>query len=100
MMILDDDSRPCAGLDQLRRRGDGSSRLLHPLWGQVLSIILNRYVYTILSPAPRAAHLISANHSLFHQHAPDQDALWDGNLSLPRAILEAFGSPNRIDVFI
>ncbi|MCS6964813.1 hypothetical protein [Thermoflexus sp.] len=68
--------------------------------GQVLSVTLNRYVYTILSPAPRAAHLISANYSLFHQYAPDRDALWDGNLSLPRAILEAFGSPNGIDVFI
>jgi len=68
--------------------------------GQVLSVTLNRYVYTILSPAPRAAHLISANYSLFHQYAPDRDALWDGNLSLPRAILEAFGSPPGIDVFI
>ncbi len=68
--------------------------------GQVLSVTLNRYVYTILSPAPRAAHVISANYSLFHQYAPDRDALWDGNLSLPRAILEAFGSPGGIDVFI
>lgn len=68
--------------------------------GQVLSVTLNRYVYTILSPAPRASHLISANYSLFQQYAPDRDALWDGNLSLPRAILEAFGSPGGIDLFI
>lgn len=68
--------------------------------GRVLSATLNRYVYTMLSPAPRAAHLISANYSLFQQYAPDRDALWDGNLSLPRAILEAFGNPGGIDLFI
>lgn len=45
----------------------------------------------MLFPAPRAAHPISVNHSLFQQYAPDQDALWDG-----KAILEAFGNPAQV----
>lgn len=73
--------------------------------GCVISTSINRYFYTVITraSAPRT-QIISADYKSFfsidHQSLLDAGLIWEGNLALPRAILEHFGPGPGIDIFL
>jgi len=59
--------------------------------GLVVSTSINYYVYTILSPAKETPlQIISADHRAMVQRPTCEDLIWDGDLSLPKAIIYHF----------
>ena len=69
--------------------------------GCVVSTSIDKYFYVFLqaSPAP-TLQITSSDYQTFYRHVPEQDLFWDGDLSLPRAILHHFDVTRGVSMFL
>lgn len=69
--------------------------------GFVVSATINYYVYTILTPGqPDGVQIFSADYRSFTQRPICEDLIWDGDLSLPKAIVYYFNIRDGLTVFL
>lgn len=69
--------------------------------GLVISTTIDKYFYVFLKPNVNGAiQLSSSDYGTFYRQRVEDELLWDGDLSLPRAILHHFGIRNGISVFL
>ena len=69
--------------------------------GVVVSTAINRYVYTIVSDGVFGSQqIISADYHTFYRRPPSENLIWDGDLTLPKTVLNYFGVTNAMDIFI
>jgi D-glycero-alpha-D-manno-heptose-7-phosphate kinase len=69
--------------------------------GAVLSTTIDKYVYVILNVNSRdGLQISSSDYRTFYRHPPDEPLLWDGDLSLPRAVLQHFGVTHGVSMFL
>ncbi len=69
--------------------------------GFVVSTTINYYVYTILTPGqPDGVQTFSADYRSFTQRPICEDLIWDGDLSLPKAIVYYFNVRDGLTVFL
>ncbi len=71
--------------------------------GVVVSAAIDKYFYAVISESgSQSLQLISANYGSFHlrDHEAVEDLVWDGNLALPKAVVDHFGLPRGHDVFM
>jgi D-glycero-alpha-D-manno-heptose-7-phosphate kinase len=69
--------------------------------GMVVSAAIDKYFYAVVSASgSQRLQLISANYGSFHSQEAVEDLVWDGNLALPKAVVDYFGLPAGHDVFM
>jgi D-glycero-alpha-D-manno-heptose-7-phosphate kinase len=69
--------------------------------GVVLSTTIDKYVYVILNVSERnTLQITSSDYRTFYRHPPSEPLLWDGDLSLPRAVLQHFGVSTGLSMFL
>ncbi|HEX2988994.1 MAG TPA: GHMP kinase [Chloroflexota bacterium] len=69
--------------------------------GMVVSAAIDKYFYAVVSESgSQRLQLISANYGSFHSQEAVEDLVWDGNLALPKAVVDHFGLPAGHDVFM
>ncbi len=69
--------------------------------GLVLSTTIDKYVYVILNVSERSGlQITSSDYRTFYRHPPSEPLLWDGDLSLPRAVLQHFGVSSGLSMFL
>jgi D-glycero-alpha-D-manno-heptose-7-phosphate kinase len=69
--------------------------------GSVLSASIDKYVYAILSVNQgHPLQITSSDYRTFYRHPRGQPLLWEGDLSLPRAVFQHFGIEDGISVFL
>ncbi len=69
--------------------------------GVGLSTTLDKYVYVILNVSERnGLQITSSDYQTFYRHQPGEPLLWDGDLSLPRAVLQLFGVDRGTTMFL
>lgn len=70
--------------------------------GLVISAAINKYFYSIISAngVDEGVQIISSDYHTFYRHDPSQPLFWDGQLSLPRAILHQFGIERGYNIFL
>ncbi len=71
--------------------------------GCVVSASIDKYFYVFLQPSPDpTVQITSSDYQTFYRHesAPDRDFFWEGDLSLPRAILHHFGITRGVSMFL
>jgi D-glycero-alpha-D-manno-heptose-7-phosphate kinase len=69
--------------------------------GAVLSTTIDKYVYVILNISERnALQITSSDYHTFYRHPPGEPLLWDGDLSLPKAVLQHFGVQHGVSMFL
>lgn len=68
--------------------------------GLVVSTTINHYVYAVFNTGSQeAVQIVSADYSTFWRQALD-DLIWDGDLALPRAVVNEFDLHAGLDVFL
>ncbi|MBV9524378.1 MAG: GHMP kinase [Candidatus Dormibacteraeota bacterium] len=69
--------------------------------GAVLSTTIDKYFYVIVSSSD-APHIqvSSSDYHTFFRQGFDDEPIWDGDLRLPRAIIDHFGVHSGINVFL
>ena len=69
--------------------------------GAVLSTTIDKYVYVHLNTsAHKTLQITSSDYRTFYRHTPGEPLLWDGDLSLPRAVLQQFGVEHGVSMFL
>jgi D-glycero-alpha-D-manno-heptose-7-phosphate kinase len=71
--------------------------------GCVLSTSIDKYFYVFLQPSPDPTlQITSSDYQTFFRHdaVADQEFFWEGDLSLPRAILHHFGITRGVSMFL
>ena len=69
--------------------------------GMVVSAAIDKYFYAVISESgSQSLQLISANYGTFHLQEAVEDLVWDGNLALPKAVVDHFGLPPGHDIFM
>ncbi len=69
--------------------------------GVVISTSINKYFYAIITTEESAdLQIISADYRSLFRHTPYTDLFWDGDLSLPRAVLHHFGIRRGLNMFL
>lgn len=69
--------------------------------GLVVSAAINYYAYTILTPCDLdRVQIISADYRTLSQRPTCEDLIWDGDLSLPKAITYHFNIQNGLTIFL
>jgi D-glycero-alpha-D-manno-heptose-7-phosphate kinase len=69
--------------------------------GAVLSTTINKYVYVIMNVSEQAVlQITSSDYQTFYRHTLGEPLLWDGDLSLPRAVLHQFGVEQGVSIFL
>ncbi len=69
--------------------------------GHVISTTIDKYFYVVLHVNnDQDLQISSADYRTFYRHDPEQPLGWDGDLSLPRAILHEFGIERGVRVFL
>lgn len=70
--------------------------------GMVVSTTINYYFYTVLTPSRPGLGLqiISADYRAFGQRPTCEDLIWNGDLSLPKAITYYFNLRDGLTVFL
>jgi D-glycero-alpha-D-manno-heptose-7-phosphate kinase len=69
--------------------------------GAVLSTTIDKYVYVILGVgAQHDLQITSSDYATFYRHNSGEPLLWDGDLSLPRAVLHQFGVTHGLSMFL
>lgn len=71
--------------------------------GCVISTSIDKYFYVFLQPSPDPTlQITSSDYQTFYRHTaePDQEFFWEGDLSLPRAILHHFGITRGVSMFL
>jgi D-glycero-alpha-D-manno-heptose-7-phosphate kinase len=69
--------------------------------GAVLSTTINKYVYVILGTSEtHGLQITSSDYHTFYRHPRGEPLVWDGDLSLPRAVLHHFGVEHGVAMFL
>lgn len=69
--------------------------------GAVLSTTIDKYVYVIVSVnRDHGLQITSSDYNTFYRHPAGEPLLWDGDLSLPRAVLHHLGIEHGLTVFL
>jgi D-glycero-alpha-D-manno-heptose-7-phosphate kinase len=69
--------------------------------GAVLSTTIDKYVYVIMNVCEQnSLQITSSDYRTFYRHPPSEPLLWDGDLSLPRAVLQHFGVSSGLSMFL
>ncbi|MGD1991555.1 MAG: GHMP kinase [Anaerolineae bacterium] len=69
--------------------------------GLVVSTTINYYVYTILTAdREESVQIVSADYRALCQRPTCEDLIWDGDLSLPKAITYYFGLNGGVNIFL
>ncbi len=69
--------------------------------GMVISTTIDKYFYVFLKPNVNGAiQVSSSDYGTFYRQGVEEDLLWDGVLSLPRAILHHFGIRDGVSLFL
>jgi D-glycero-alpha-D-manno-heptose-7-phosphate kinase len=69
--------------------------------GAVVSTTIDKYFYVFLNVTPDdTIQITSSDYRTFYRHDTDTPMLFDGDLSLPRAILNHFGLTRGISMFL
>src|SRR4051812_41646930 len=69
--------------------------------GLVISTAIDKYFYTIVTVDPATdLQVISADYQSLFRHPESTGLLWDGDLRLPRAILQYFGVRRGLNIFL
>lgn len=69
--------------------------------GMVVSTTINYYVYTILTAdSGDDVQIVSADYRALCQRPTCEDLIWDGDLSLPKAITYYFGLNGGVNIFL
>jgi D-glycero-alpha-D-manno-heptose-7-phosphate kinase len=69
--------------------------------GAVVSTSIDKYFYVFLNvSADDAIQITSSDYRTFYRHDADTPMLFDGDLSLPRAILHHFGLTRGVSMFL
>lgn len=69
--------------------------------GMVVSAAINKYFYAIVNVVEgRTVQITSSDYRTFYRHNGQEPLLWDGDLSLPKAILHEFGFTSGLSVFL
>ena len=69
--------------------------------GMVVSATINYYVYTILTPGqPDGVQIFSADYRSFTRRPICEDLIWNGDLSLPKAIVYYFNIRDGLTIFL
>jgi len=69
--------------------------------GAVLSTTIDKYFYVILNVSEQSAlQITSSDYRTFYRHEPGEPLLWDGDLNLPRAVLQHFNVEHGVSMFL
>ncbi len=69
--------------------------------GVVLNTTIDKYFYVFLNVcAADSLQITSSDFRTFYRHDGGEPLLWDGDLSLPRAVLSHFGIRSGVSVFL
>lgn len=69
--------------------------------GAVLSTTIDKYVYVIMGASKgNVLQITSSDYGTFYRHPPGEPLLWDGDLSLPRAVLQHFDVDCGLSMFL
>ena len=69
--------------------------------GLVVSTAINKYFYTVITTDESDdLQVISADYRSLFRHSPYNDLFWNGDLSLPKAILHHFGIRRGVNLFM
>jgi D-glycero-alpha-D-manno-heptose-7-phosphate kinase len=69
--------------------------------GVVLNTTIDKYVYCIMNVSEQnSLQITSSDYRIFYRHPPSEPLLWDGDLSLPRAVLNHFGVSTGLAMFL
>src|SRR5581483_11927918 len=71
--------------------------------GRVISTSIDKYFYVFLQPSPDPTlQITSSDYQTFYRQEaePPQELFWEGDLSLPRAILHHFGITRGVSMFL
>lgn len=69
--------------------------------GYVVSTTIDKYFYAFLQPIPDPAlQITSSDYQTFYRHRPAEEMFWDGDLGLPRAILNHFDITRGVSMFL
>lgn len=69
--------------------------------GAVLSTTIDRYVYVMLHVTQSSdLQITSSDYGTFYRHEGEEPLRWEGDLSLPKAILHQFGIARGIRIFL
>lgn len=77
-----------------------------PAWyeqhgGCVLSTSIDKYVYVVLNTSSTGSlQITSSDYRMFYRHPIGDPLMWDGDLSLPRAVLQHFGVQRGVSMFL
>ncbi len=68
--------------------------------GVVISTAINKYFYTVATVEENDdLQVISADYRSLFRHTADDDLVWDGELPLPKAVLQHFGICRGLNLF-
>lgn len=69
--------------------------------GCVLSTSIDKYVYSVLNTSDEGnLQISSSDYRMFYRHPIGEPLMWDGDLSLPRAVLQHFGVEHGVSMFL
>ncbi len=69
--------------------------------GVVLSTTIDKYAYIVLNVSQdEALQITSSDYRTFYRHESGEPLLWDGDLSLARAVLQYFGIEQGVSMFL
>jgi D-glycero-alpha-D-manno-heptose-7-phosphate kinase len=69
--------------------------------GLVVGTAITKYFYAFIEVSGRpGVQISSADYGTFYHHAAGREMAWDGDLSLPRAVLHHFGVSSGVDLFL
>jgi D-glycero-alpha-D-manno-heptose-7-phosphate kinase len=69
--------------------------------GCVLSTTIDKYVYAILNTTEYGnLQITSSDYRMFYRHPIGEPLMWDGDLSLPRAVMQHFGVEHGVSMFL
>ncbi len=69
--------------------------------GAVLSTTIDKYIYVVLRVNEQnVLQITSSDYRTFYRHESGEPLLWEGDLALPRAVLQHFGVVHGLSLFL
>jgi D-glycero-alpha-D-manno-heptose-7-phosphate kinase len=69
--------------------------------GLVVSATIDKYIYVFLTVNKgESIQIMSSDYRTFHRQRAEEDMVWDGDLALPRAVLNHFGIREGFSMFL
>lgn len=69
--------------------------------GAVVSVTIDKYFYVFISPSDsQHIQVSSSDYQTFYRQRLDESPIWDGDLRLPKAIINYFGVDTGLSIFL